>query len=119
MAKHTVVINRDTLLGLANDALGEAQQRFSTQTPPGDELVKLLQQKVRELIKLQTGGDEIDGVEFRSDISYLKDILNGEPVGEFPIKAVYTWLVIAHFSIALIAKDKRRPGVKPVRLNRG
>ena len=119
MAKDTVVFNRDTLLGLANDARSEARQRFSTQAPPGDELVKLLQTKVHGLIKQQIGRSEVDDVTFRTDISFLGDILNGDPVGEWPIKAVYTWLVIAHFSIALMAEDERRPSTRPGRLKRG
>ena len=118
MAKDTVVFNRDTLLGLAKDARSEARQRFSTQDPPGDEMVKLMQKKVHELIKQQIGRSEVDNVTFRTDISYLGDILNGDPVGEWPFKAVYTWLVIAHFSIALMAEDERRPGIKKVRLER-
>lgn len=85
---------------LVEESISEAQQKYNKDKPCGEEIKAQMEKHIRRFVAEQAPGCGITAVSFTSDVDYLADLLNNEPLGEIPDPEYIAWLTIADFALA-------------------
>jgi len=107
MADRCVVeLNEDVLIEMAEAAKQDAIKKYGKSSPCGSEIEAQLLPMLREAVRQRCGHDRITEVTLQSDVPFLADLVNNDPLGELLHDEEIRYSFLAGQAVILLGKSE-------------